>query len=94
MNNENVKKELHELVLEKLIKEYIFKDDKSFDIFTLEENVLSIEISLNYCYKIKEEDFLYESFEQMLRIKSEGYTNRFRELMYEKLSKIIQRDDE
>lgn len=100
-NGENIKNELNELLDENLIKDFrITKCDIhkfEFTIYTLEEKILEIETSINYCYKItnvKEDENLYETFEQILNKYSEKYSERFGNILTDKLNKLLQRNQD
>ncbi len=100
-NGENIKNELNELIEENLIKDFrIIKNDLDkfeFTIVTLEEKKLEIEISVNYCYKItniKDDETLYETFEQILNKHSEKYSERSWNILTDKLNKLLHRNQD
>ena len=93
---ENIRCELNELLEENLIKEFKFiKSDiysLQFQIITLENKQLAIETSTNYCYKIinvSDNSSLYESFESLLRKHSDLYSQKFGEIIANRLNKLI-----
>ena len=95
-NEENIRCELNELLEENLIKDFKFiKSDINilqFQIITLEDIHLAIETSTNYCYKvtnINDNSSLYESFESLLRKHSDLYSQKFGEIIANRLNKLI-----
>ena len=94
-NIENIKKELKELKEQELIMGFKLNDMRleriEFEIFTLEGNVLKIETNTNHCYKIinLKDDFLYESFEQILFKYSKDYSKKFNDLINNELFELI-----
>lgn len=94
-NGENIIAELEELSEQNLIRDFkIFKNDLNtceFIIITLEDIDISLETSTNYCYKVlnHNDNFLYESFEQLLTKYSEAYSNKFGEIITNKLNALI-----
>lgn len=85
-NEENVLKELESLTKEKLIKSYIFQNNKQINIVTLEDLIIDIGINYNYCYCYNGK--IYENFEQLLSLNSREYVQRFNQILYKKLSSI------
>jgi hypothetical protein len=100
-NGDNIKNELDELLEENLIKDFkiTINDINKFEftIVTLEDKKLDLETSINYCYKItniKDDETLYETFEQILNKHSEKYSERFGNILTEKLNQLLQRNQE
>ena len=94
-NDINIQKELKEIKTEKLIYDYTFpqlnndsiQKIKEFDITLLEKKVINIQLTETYCYRIKNTDEVYESFEGLLKNTSPMYNERFNQLLFEKLMK-------
>ena len=77
----NMQTELEELKTSNLIKNYnLDKTDIKFpkiEIETLEKEKIYIELGDGYCYKVKKNNKLYESFESLLTDLSPLYTKEF-----------------
>jgi hypothetical protein len=102
MNNlKNIEKELNELLEEGLIKDFkILKREISafqFQMTTLEEEKLTIELSVNFCYRIINkkgiEDKLYESMESLLTQHSSVYGDNFSNIISNKLKELNKESD-
>ena len=94
---EYIEIELNQLKNENLIKSFEIKELNSakFNIITLEEKILEIEMSVNNCYKLNNHDRdIFENFEQLLKKYSLGYTIRFGDIITQKLNKFIETMDE
>ena len=92
-NKENIRKELNELIENKLILKYTLETDK-ISIILLEEKEITVLTDFQTCYKVNGNS--YESFEQLLSANSEKYRDKFNCLLSEKLLALqkIQNDDE
>jgi hypothetical protein len=95
----NTVEELNELVEQDLIKDFnIIKSDINtfiFTVVTIEGINIELESSINYCYKVLNEsdNFLYESFEQLLRKYSPAYSNKFGDIITDKLNALINKEE-
>ena len=94
VNDINIKKGLEELKNEQLIYGYSYQLNndsiqkiKEFDITLLEKKVINIQLTETYCYRIKNTDEVYESFEGLLQNTSPMSNERFNQLLFEKLMK-------
>ncbi len=90
--NFDLTRELNELHDQELIKHYniIYCEFNrvKFTITTLENNILQISTDVNECYKVEEDDTLFENFEQLLNKHSKAYSIQFSKILYDRLDSL------
>jgi len=85
-------RELNELHDQELIKHYKIISCEfnrlKFTITTLENNLLIISTDINECYKVEDDETLFENFEQLLNKHSKAYSIQFSKILYDRLSNL------
>ena len=82
MNKIDIEDELNQLKSSKLISDFVFNQDSSFTLTTLEQKMFIVNYSLNgYQYN----ESVFESFEQLLSNISSKYSEQFNQILFDKL---------
>lgn len=89
MEKAEVQQELEQVKGENLIKNYEFKNNPgvTFSLVTLEDHHLIIEATVAG-YVLQDTGEIFETFEQLLSKRSEGYEAKFASVLTSKLEKL------
>lgn len=98
MNDINIEIELKENLSQGLIKGFKISRNtnnriEGFILEILEGTMLDFELGDNYCYVEKKSKSIYESFEEILNSLSPLYTDKFNEILIQKMSQFQNSQD-